>query len=241
MPETLKITSGSDTIDAYLYSPTETAVSGLVVIAYGADGLTDDLTGPWETMIRGYADSLLASGFFALIPDYFGKTGTAPGPELLKMLTDPRPEVINMLQKNRRDWEAALSDAVTHGGTLPGVDASRVGLLGFSLGGHLCMRIRAASKPKVMVAFFAPVFSLLGELGPSGNVAHAEIHHGEVDSLVPFQNATIIKDTLEAESTSTTLFAYPGAGHGFNGDDDHNKTARTLSKSRTLSFFETHL
>ena len=230
MLETLKITSGSDTIDAYLYSPTETAVSGLVVIAYGADGLTDDLTGPWETMIRGYAESLAASGFFALIPDYFGKTGTAPGLQNL--------DLENLLS-NRRDWENALSDAVTHGRTLTGVDASRVGLLGFSLGGHLCLRIRAASKPKVMVEFFAPA---AGGLGPSGHVAHAEIHHGKKDILLPlFQNATIIKGILEAESTSTTLFAYPGAGHGFNGDDADNKTARTLSKSRTLSFFETHL
>ncbi len=230
MPETLKITSGSDTIDADLYSPTGTAASGLVVIAYGTDGLTDDLNGPWETMIRGYADSLIASGFFALIPDYFGKTRTAPG-----------PGAFLLLQAFRRDWEKALSDAVTHGGTLPRVDASRVGLLGFSLGGHLCMRIRAASKPKVMVEFFAPACSHLGGLGPSGNVAHAEIHHGIEDDPVDISEAETIKGTLEAESTSTTLFAYPGAGHGFVGDDDDNKTARTLSKSRTLSFFETHL
>ena len=50
-----------------------------------------------------------------------------------------------------------------------------------------------------------------------------------------------IKEELEREKASTELFAYPGAGHGFIGNDQANSDARTQSKKATLTFFETHL
>jgi len=36
---------------------------GIVVIAYGSDGMTDDLNGPWAAMIREYAGELSRKGF----------------------------------------------------------------------------------------------------------------------------------------------------------------------------------
>ena len=58
-----------------LYTPTGTAKTGLVVIAYGTDGRKD----PWTGMMRGYAEELATHGLFALIPDYFAPTNTKHG------------------------------------------------------------------------------------------------------------------------------------------------------------------
>ena len=222
------LTSRGKSITAELYTPAGTAAKGVIIIAYGSDGLTDHLSGPWATMIRGYADSLVEKGFTVIIPDYLAITETQPGPAIF-------PQILH----HRDDWQEAIANTIDHAKTLAMVDATRVGLLGFSLGGHLCLRLRA--KAKVLVEFFAPV---VDGIGPGGTLTHAQIHHGEADSVpgtgyVP--NAVTIADTLKREGTSTELFPYPGAGHGFIGDDPDNTRARDLSKERTLSFFRSRL
>jgi hypothetical protein len=57
MNNTITLVSGANSMTADLYTPPG-ASQGLIVIAYGSDGLTDDLSGPWKTMIQGYATSL---------------------------------------------------------------------------------------------------------------------------------------------------------------------------------------
>ena len=90
-------------ISAELYTPVGTTGTGVVVVAYGSDGLTDDLSGPWATMIRGYADALAESGFVAMIPDYLKFTGTDPGPAVFQSIANTRDR-----------WQAAISDAIDH-------------------------------------------------------------------------------------------------------------------------------
>src|SRR5687768_2158215 len=70
--------SRGKTITCELYTPSA-ANGGMVVIAYGSDGMIDNAHGPWATMVRAYAADLAAKGFTAIIPDYFLTTGTAPG------------------------------------------------------------------------------------------------------------------------------------------------------------------
>lgn len=227
--------SNGKSISAALYEPATTASHGAVVIAYGSDGLTDNLHGPWETMIRGYAEGLAAKGFTALIPDYFAYTASSPAPA---PFTSPGPTSPDDIFLHRDDWQRAISDVVDHATTLTAVDSNRVGLLGFSLGGHLCLRVRA--KAKVLVSFFAPV---LDGLGAVGNLTHAQIHHGKDDQGqgTGVENARMIADTLRAEGTATDLCIYKGAGHGFAANDQANKDAFDQSKEKTLAFFQTNL
>jgi len=201
--EKIRISSGGQVSTAELYQPSMTAKGGLIVIAYGSDGLTNDLSGQWATMIRGYATSLVAKGFTALIPDYLGYTRTTPG-----------PGVFELIPRYRDAWQNGLAAAIDHASTLATIGPKRIGLLGFSLGGHLCLRLRG--KANVLVEFFAPV----------------------MDSI---ENAVTITNALKAEGTATELFPYPSAGHGFIGNDHDNTQARALSKERTMQFFQAHL
>ncbi|MEJ8849508.1 dienelactone hydrolase family protein [Variovorax rhizosphaerae] len=226
MKNTITLVSGGRSMTADTYTP-HGASHGLVVIAYGSDGMTNNLSGPWRTMIEGYAVSLVAKGFSVLIPDYLSTSGTPPG-----------PAVFDAIGRSRETWLRGLSDATDQFIALSKADPKRVGLLGFSLGGHLVLRLRR--KARVLVEFFAPV---LDGLGSPGALAHAQIHHGEADKTpgTGIENASLIKATLNRENTPTELYAYPGASHGFIGADQANKTARELSKARTLSFFGDHL
>jgi dienelactone hydrolase len=92
----------------------------------------------------------------------------------------------------------------------------------------------------VLVEFFAPI---LDGLGPDKvPTLHAQIHHGQGDTLVNFDdNAKRVDQELRAGGATTELCSYEGAKHGFAGDDPANANARTLSKSRTIDFFTTHL
>src|SRR5215208_8033834 len=105
-------------------------------------------------MMGGYAQDLAARGVFALMPDYFARTGTQHGGAAGAEIAE-----------NQDAWAAALVDSVAYARTIPGVDGSRIGMLGFSLGGYLCLRARAAAKPKALVEYFAPVFKGIGAPG----------------------------------------------------------------------------
>jgi dienelactone hydrolase len=226
MKSTLTLRSGGHPMTAEVHAPSGKP-RGLVVIAYGSDGLTDGLSGPWKTMIEGYAAALAGNGFSAVIPDYLSVTATPPG-----------PAVFDAMSGCGAGWQAAILDAADRAIAVLKVDPGRVGLLGFSLGGHLALRLRA--KARVLVEFFAPV---LDGIGAPGALTHAQIHHGKEDRVpgTGFANAAAIEDTLRREGTATELYPYAGAGHGFIGADQANRTARDLSKARTLSFFQAHL
>jgi dienelactone hydrolase len=218
-----KFTSGGKIIQSELFNPSETPNGGVIIIAFGTHGMLE----PWGSEIRAYADALSQKGFVAIIPDYFVSTNTTPGLEAFQEISI-----------HRDTWQETIADAVAHVSAFPSIDASRVGLLGFSLGGHICLRLREIAK--VLVEFFAPE---LDGLGPTKKlILQTQIHHGLADKLVPFHpNAENINNILEKEGDISELFSYHDANHGFIGNDLDNTDARKISMARTISFFEKYL
>ena len=215
---TINVAPGKS-ISGELCKPAGIPNGGVVVIAYGSDGMRE----PWASMIREYARELAGRNYSALIPDYLKSTGTAPG-----------PDVFAQIQVNLPQWQSAVDSAITH------VAAPRVALLGFSLGGHLCLRLR--HRTTAVVEFFAPEFLELGGLGAAVRASpRVQIHHGKSDTLVPYTNATSIDRFLKSHGTVPELFSYAGAGHGFAGTDPKNTSARRLAKERTLAFIVKYL
>jgi dienelactone hydrolase len=88
---TTSYTSNGKTVACEVYTPTA-ANGGVVVIAYGSDGMIDNAHGPWATMLREYAADLAAKGFTAIIPDYFLTTATAAGSIDYQRRADRAPE-----------------------------------------------------------------------------------------------------------------------------------------------------
>jgi dienelactone hydrolase len=205
-----------------LYSPA-TLVSGqAIIVVHGSDGMLE----PWGSAIREYAKELAARGFLALIPNYFEKTDTDPGIHVFS-------EATNLLA-----WTEAVSDACRYAGTAADMRGLAPGLLGFSLGGNICLRLRGSAR--AMVEFFAPELKTFGGIGPASgpDKPPIQIHHGLVDQLVPFAESQEIATTLRAEGIAVQVFSYEGAGHGFAGADAANATASRVSRDRTLAFFE---
>lgn len=223
MPTTENFNSNEKTIETELFNPSGSSNGGVIVIAFGTDGMLE----PWGSSIRAYAAALSKKGFVVIIPDYFISTSTKAGLEAFQGISI-----------HRDTWQETITDAVTYAKTLPGIDGSRVGLLGFSLGGHLCLRLRETAK--VLVEFFAPELDGLGST--TKLTLYAQIHHGLADKLVFFHpNADNIKNILQKEGVILELFPYSGAVHGFIGNDSDNTDARNVSMDRTISFFEKYL
>ena len=209
--------SGGNSIPVEVFPPVGTPNGGLVVIAHGSDGMV----APWAGMIQDYAKALAAKQFTAIIPYYFGQaTPPLPPPALFALIPS---------------FHKVLSDAIAFGKTLPAVNAARVGLLGFSLGGNLCLRLRGPAK--VVVSYFAPNMTL-GGIGPPAatHPVFVQLHHGENDKI---SQAESIYHQLKGEHTATELHTYVEATHGFGGPGD--ASARVQSKSLTLDFLQARL
>lgn len=222
MSDLIDVDSHGVSIRTEVFHPCTATDGSAIVLVHGSDGMNT----PWADLIRDFAADLANTSFSVFLPRYFAKTGTVPGNTVFAQI----PAYLDL-------WVEAVGDTVAYVKAQPGIDAERVGLLGFSLGGHICLRLRGETL--ALVEFFAPE---LGGLGPPPSAtAEIEIHHGLADLLVPFSNAEAIAGTLKNERASPRVFAYEGAGHGFAGADAHNATALRSSKYRTLSFFEKRL
>jgi dienelactone hydrolase len=106
---------------------------------------------PWGSSIREYGKELAALGFTVLIPNYFEKTGTTPG-------------FASVMQNlNLPAWTEAILDACAYAKTIAGSSGLPSGLLGFSLGGNICLRLRGVARS--LVEFFAPELREVGGIG----------------------------------------------------------------------------
>src|SRR5215510_6034284 len=161
--------SGGVHIDTEIYTPPSTASHAAVILAYGSDGLID----PWAAMIREDAADLAQKGFHALVPHYFLSTRTPDGS------IDYANGGLLTVMANKDVWQRTLADAVQYAKTLPGVDASRIGLLGYSLGAYLSLRLR--TQAKAIVAYFPPWIDGIGAATTPGLPVH--IHYGDQDAL----------------------------------------------------------
>ena len=226
MVDTITYPSG---VKAEVYMPATSAPRAAIIMAHGSDGFTDEFHGPWKTMMRDYAGALSQDGFSVFIPFYFEATGTEPP---LDIATFSNPDLILQILQDRVRWEQALSDAIDY----TNLDPSHVGLLGFSLGGHLCLQLRR--RAQVLVEFFAPDIPWLQS---AGSVPFAQIHHGESDELVPIRNGESIRDKLEGEGTEWEFYPYAGATHGFRTNTPADEDAKSESRRLTLEFFKRHL
>src|SRR5580692_10773041 len=176
----------------------------------------------------GYASmgdpaSLLAEqGFAVYVLHYFDRTGTA------------EIDGLQTIFRHFPVWMKTLWDAVSFVASQPQVDPERIGLLGFSLGAYLALSASAIdSRIQAVVEFFGGMPKEMRFF--TRRLCPVLILHGELDKIVPVEEAYQLQQTLEKKQIPYEMQIYPGAGHGFSGE-----TWRDASL-RTLAFLEKHL
>jgi carboxymethylenebutenolidase len=224
--------SGSKSISVEISTPATSGKYPAVIVVYGTDGLSD--VHGFGTALRGFAARLASEGFVALIPDYFGSTGTTPGAD--SVWRSP----ISSLDT----WVQTLADAASFADGRSDVETGKLGIVGFSLGGNLALRLAklssASPKALAVVDFFAPISLTFGIGGNVDKLPFVQIHHGDDDHVVPPSQSTelmkLLDDAHKMKDRDYFFYSYAGEGHGFQ-DPKNIK----LSTDRTVQFLRDHL
>ena len=228
--------SHGKTISLEPFRPAGAGPFPAVVIAYGTRGMTD----PFGKGIRDFATALAAHGIYVAIPNYLERTKTAPSSNAAGDAA-----VIEAFLAHRDEWIETLGDGVAHVSKLPDVQGGHVGLLGFSMGGHLALRLaKAKGTPslRAVVEFFAPITQLPFQGLGSGldQLSHLQIHHGEADRIVSVNQSHQLESLLiaagQVKGRDFESHYYAGEDHGF-------KTAGAIRESTkaSIEFFQKHL
>jgi len=120
--------SGGNPITVDVFLPAAGGLHPAIVVAYGTEGLGVIRGYDAGAAIRGFAEYLADAGFVVLVPHYFERTQTLPGFET----------VLPVYARYRDGWLETLDDCLNYAASRTAdVDKTKIGLLGFSLGGHL--------------------------------------------------------------------------------------------------------
>lgn len=214
--------SGGHTVPLSVFLPVPSHKCPAVLILHGSFGLLP----AYRADIISFANALVSAGFAAVMPHYLDATTpvTLPGEGVLKLIPQLRPA-----------WRQACSDALATMAQDSRLDANRLGVLGFSLGGNLALSLAmdppAGTRIKCVVDFFGPTQWLEGHWSKLPPIL---ICHGADDLLVvPGQSDFLVAQLEKAGRKSGAGYefqSYPGQGHGFK------EPALTKSRDAAVDF-----
>ncbi|MDE0932623.1 MAG: dienelactone hydrolase family protein [Novosphingopyxis baekryungensis] len=220
---------GNNSFNCYVAEPENKPKAAIIVI--------QEIFGV-NAGIRRKADKLAEAGYLAIAPDLFWQL--QPGIELDPDIEGEMQEALDLMQKfdqdeGIRDIEATIRFARSEFGV------SKVGAVGYCLGGRLAYMAAARTDSDATVGYYAVgVDGLLGEKDAIANPLM--LHIPEEDGFVDKETQKAMHEGLD-DHPKVTLHDYPGMDHGFatefgNRRDEEN--AATADK-RSMDFFAQHL
>lgn len=155
-----------------------------------------------ESLGRRLADA----GIGAMIPSYFATTDDEAEPEV----TDARFRV----------WRWALADAVVAAGELERVDADRIGVAGFSLGGFVAVT-EAAGNPEIgaVAANYAGLSPYFPNPGAVERFPPLLVIHATGDPVVPLADAEALAARAREMGAEVETAFFPVETHVLEGED----------------------
>jgi WD40 repeat protein len=203
------------------FEPTAPGPYPVVIMLYGKDGLNG-----CAPVFRAGAKTVAQEGYVVLLVHYFDRIGVARvGPEDIKA--------------NFRAWMDTIAATVPYAAKLPGADAKRIGLLGFSLGA--CLSLALAAEDKVPLMAVVDWFGYLPDEFKKccKRLPPTLIVHGGADKTVPVEKAKALECLLKDLNLTYEVKIYPKQEHIFRTDPFGPDACD--ARERTLAFLKTHL
>lgn len=192
--------------------------------------------------IVDHAKRISEQGYRCLIPDlYKGKVGV------------DKEEASHLLSK--LDWVQAKDEIKQAADYLRAEGASKVGCIGFCMGGALALTAAQHAGIDCSAAFYGLPGPQICQ--PESISVPVDMHFGALDEMKGFsdpESAKAFADKVNAAGGSATVFIYPSCGHGFLnvGEEGVSKRAhmgfpeppheeQELAWQRVLAQFNTHL
>lgn len=210
----------------YLARPESGSGPGVIVIQewWGLDDHIADI-----------ADRLAAEGFVALAPDLYGGKVAHD--------TDTAGQYMQELavEQATRDLSGAV-DFLSHHDS---VSSSKVGAIGFCMGGGFVLMLAAQQGDKIGAA--VPFYGV----GPAVPDQYRDVtaavqgHYAEQDGFYPIEEAHKLEQQLRDETQNDVEFFYYPAGHAFHNDKDklgtYDKQSAEQAWQRSVEFLRRQL
>ncbi|MBV9012045.1 MAG: dienelactone hydrolase family protein [Pseudonocardiales bacterium] len=185
--------------------------------------------------IADVANRLAAEGFVALAPDLYG------GPT-----THDRDEAGKLMQalpvdRAARDLGGAVDYLLGH----DAVTSSKVGAVGFCMGGGFVLVLAAQQGDKIGAA--VPFYAVLDKEYPSFANLRAPLlgHFGEQDQMASPDRVREFAATIERQTGQRPDFRFYPAGHAFFNDENllgtYDPEQAAKAWDATLEFLRAHL
>ena len=232
----LKYQSGARSYSGKLFRPVGSGPFPAMLVLHSSIGLDDHEL--------AYGRWLADQGFVALATDYFAPAGVTPA--TLDLTIFPVDAV-------REDLARAI-DCLR---SLAYVDKTRVGAVGFSMGGYFAMSLGSREDVRAVIAYYAGVCDAPASEACLARYSMATVAaqmrapvlllHGNADSTVPFAFIRATQDLLMAAGKNSQLVPYPGVRHGFDfgtsraGNPNYDAQATADAQARSLAFLKTTL
>jgi len=228
--ENVTFKANGGTTSGYLAKPASGKGPGVIVIQEWW-GLNDQ--------VKGVADMLAREGFTALAPDFYHGKGAKIGePDAAQKL------MMELFQANTAAKDAR--GAARHLAKHPAASSSRVGVVGFCMGGGLALWL-ATLKPDDVRAV-VPYYGVIPWEGAQPDYsklkAAVQGHYAENDDFAGPPAVAALEEQLSGAGKSFEFFLYPGTEHAFTNHhrpevfhEGHSERAW----QRTIDFLRDHL
>ena len=220
--------SGNVTVRAYVAAPQTKERRPAIIVIQEWWGLTDHI----KDVARRYA----AEGYVAITPDLYSRLGNA-------LTTDPGEagKLMNTLQQE--DGLKDLNATVAYLKSVPEVDASRLGVTGFCMGGSYALMLPCVSRDiKAAVPFYGQVPN---PDAPLEQLAAPVLYiYGEDDGWITKADVQRLATGFKKYRKSGEIKTYSGAPHAFFRDTDkavYRPEAAKDAWTRATAFFKQHL
>ncbi|AWW73208.1 carboxymethylenebutenolidase [Erythrobacter sp. KY5] len=220
---------GDHNFNAYIARP-QTAPKAAIVVIQEIFGV--------NAGIRQKCDKLAEDGYLAIAPDLFWRL--KPGIELDPDVEAEFQEALDHM--NNFDQDQGVKDIqATINHVRRTDDVSKVGCVGYCLGGRLAFMTSARTDVDASVGYYG--VGIDGLLGEKNAIAAPLMLH------IPTEDGFVDKDTQAAmhegldDHPKAILHDYEGLDHGFATEigKRRNEAAANLADSRTAAFFAKHL
>ncbi|MEX8520111.1 MAG: dienelactone hydrolase family protein [Leptothrix sp. (in: b-proteobacteria)] len=186
--------------------------------------------------VRAVADQYALAGFTVLAPDLFWREGQRI--ELDYVGTDRERAMVLMRTISRAQAVTDMQASLAALRALPAC-SSRVGAIGYCMGGRLAYTAAALCGVDAAVAYYGGGIANHLELAGLINCP-VQFHHAETDASIPPEAVQAVQAAMAQSPGSATaeFHLYPGAQHGFNcwARAAYHPASAALAHGRSLTF-----
>lgn len=224
LPNMVHIGPAGQGTDAFVAWPAGNASAPALIMVHEWWGL--------EAEIRDMARKLSRQGYVVIIPDlYHGRAAQDP---------ERAHELMRGLEDSRVSGELDAARAWLRG--QPRCEKSRIGVIGFCMGGGYALRfaLRGGDLAAAVMFYGAPetdVDKLAGLKAPLLG------HFGGEDEGIGADRVDAFRSALQKAGKVAEIHVYRGAGHAFMNESrpSFHPDAARVAWARTLAFFQKYL